>query len=80
MVVSKTYNSSIIEQLGVCTIKLIHKDKAARCRYFVGLRDSPVILGADIEALGILKITCEVVKYQQMGRKSDSRQHNQLAP
>ena len=32
-VVLKTHNQSNIEQLGVCTVRLKHKDKTARCKF-----------------------------------------------
>ena len=51
--VLKTYNQSNIEQLGVCTIKLRHKDNIAKYRFFVVPGDSPAWLGIpDIELLG----------------------------
>ena len=50
------YNESNIEQLSVCTVKLRHKDKVVRCKFFVLPRDGPVLLGMpDKELLGILK-------------------------
>ena len=58
----KTYNQSSIEQLGVCTIRLKHKGKTAKCRLFLVPGDSPVQLGMpDIEVLNILKTMCEVM-------------------
>ena len=62
----KTFNNLNIEQLGVCTVKLSHKDKIARCRFFVVSfvmpGDGPTLLGMpDIELLGILKLTCDVM-------------------
>ena len=45
-----TYNNSNIEELHVCTVKLRHKDKVARCRFFVVQGDGSVLLGMlDIE-------------------------------
>ena len=44
----------------------------ARCRFFAVPCDGPMLLGMpDIELLGILKITCDVVEDQQVGRKFD---------
>ena len=61
-VVLKTYSQSNIEQLGVWTVRLGHKDKTARCRFFVVPGDDPALLAVpDIELLGILKIMCEGV-------------------
>ena len=58
----KAYNNSNIEQLGCHSIKLRHKDKIARCRFFVVPGDGQELLGMpDIELLSILKIMCEVV-------------------
>ena len=55
----KTYNQSNIEQLDVCMVRLRHKDKIARCRFFV-------VPG--IEFLSILNITCNIVGDQQVDR------------
>ena len=53
--VFKTYNQSNIEQLGVCAVRLRHKDKIAICRLFVVPGDGPALLGmSDIELLGIM--------------------------
>ena len=41
----KTYNQSNIGQLGMWTMGLRHKDKFARCRYFVTPGDGPGLLG-----------------------------------
>ena len=72
--VLQIFNKSNIEQLGVSSVKLRHKDKAARCRIFVVTGDGPALLGMpDIELLVILKITCEVIEDQQVGRKFDSQ-------
>ena len=47
---------SNIEQIGMCTVKLRHKGKIARCRLFLVPGDGPVLLGMpDKEFLGILK-------------------------
>ena len=45
VVVLKTCINSNIEQLGVCSVKLRHKDKVARCRCFVVLGECPALLG-----------------------------------
>ena len=74
VVVLKTYNNSNIEQIGAYSVKLRHKDKVVRCRFFVVLGDGSVLLEMpDIELLGILKITCDVVEDQQLGRKLNSQ-------
>ena len=45
----------------MCSVKLRHKDKDARCRLFVVAGDGPLFLGMpDIELLDILKIMCNV--------------------
>ena len=50
------------EHLGVCTVRLRHKDKNAKCRFFVKLEDGLVLLEMpDIKLLYILKITCKVM-------------------
>ena len=57
----KICNQARIEQLGVSTVRLRHKDKTAKCRFFVVPGGSPVLLRmSDIELLDILKTTCEV--------------------
>ena len=66
----KAYTNSSIEHLGV----LRHKDKVARCRFFVVPGDFPALLELqDIKVLAILEIMCEVVNGQQVGRKFDSQ-------
>ena len=72
--VLKTYNNTNIKQLGICTVKMMHKDNVVTSRFFVVLGNSSELLGMpDIEVLGILKITCEVLDSQQAGRKFDSK-------
>ena len=67
------YNNLNIEQLGVCSVNLRHKDKVVRFRFFVVKGDSPALLGtADIELLGILKIMCDVIG-QEADRTFDSQ-------
>ena len=62
-----------VEELGVCMIKLRHKDMIARCRFFVVPGHGPALLGIpDTEFLGILKIMCNVPEGQQTDRKYDS--------
>ena len=56
-----TYNQSDIEQLGMCTVKLRHKDKCVKYRFCVVPGDCPALLGMlDIEQLYILRITCDI--------------------
>ena len=56
------------------TVKLTDADKTVWCRFFVATADGPLLLGMlDMELLGILKITCDVVGGQQAGRKFDSQ-------
>ena len=55
-------NTSIIilSNRGVCIVRLRHKDKTARCRFFVVPGDNPALLGMfDIKLLGIPMIICE---------------------
>ena len=50
----------------MCTMRLRHKDRTARCRFFVVWRDGPVLLGMpDTEQFDILHIICEEVRGQQ---------------
>ena len=66
----KTCNTLNIEQLGICTVKLQHKNNAAKCKFSVVPGDAPVLFEKlDIEVMEILKITCEVINSQQTGRK-----------
>ena len=56
----------------MCTVRLRHTDKTARCRFFVVPGDGPTLLGMPYaELLGILNIMCEVVGDQHADRKSD---------
>ena len=57
----------------MCTLRLIHKDKTAKCRFFT-VPDGPALPGmSDIELLGLLKIMCELVGCQQVELKYDSQ-------
>ena len=68
-VVLKAYNYSN-RIIGYVYNHKRHIDKIVKCRFFVVPGDCPALLGMlDIEVLGILKITCEVVDGQQVGRK-----------
>ena len=61
-VILKTYIQSSIEQLGVGTVRLRHKGKDAKCRFFLVQGDCPVLIGMlDIKMLNMLKITYEVM-------------------
>ena len=62
-------------------MRLRHKDKTARFRFFAVPGDCPVFLGMhDLEKLGILKIMCEVVGGKQGERKFFSKTINHPAP
>ena len=57
-VILNPYNQSYIKQLGVCTVKLRHKDKDVKHRFFVVPGDGQAVLAKpDIKLLNILKIT-----------------------
>ena len=61
----KMYSTSNIEQLGICSVWLKHKDKIIRCGFFVVPSDGPVLLGLlDIELLGLLKTMCKGLDQQ----------------
>ena len=78
LIVLKIYNQSKIEQLGVCTVRLRHKDKIVRCRFFELPGESPALLGLpELELLYILKILYEIVESQQTYRKFD---HQTMKP
>ena len=65
---------SNIKQIGVCTVKLRHKDKITRCRFFAVPGNGQVLLGMpNIELLGKMKIMCKVVREQLADRKCDSQ-------
>ena len=73
-VVLKTYNKSNIEELGIWTVKLRHKNNVAKCRSSVVPGNDPGLLGmSNIEVLGILKIIYEVINSQKTGRNFDSQ-------
>ena len=60
-VLLKRYSQLGIKELGVSTVRLRHKDKNAKCRFFVMSADNPALLEMpDIELLNILKKMCEV--------------------
>ena len=73
-VILKTYNNSHIEQLGICSVWLKHKDNVVRCRFFVVPGNGPALLGMlDTELLELLKIMSKVLNQQQVGRKVNSQ-------
>ena len=46
----------------MCTLKLKHKDKSAKCGFFVVPGDGPALLGMpDVELLNTLRTKCEVI-------------------
>ena len=58
-VIIRTYNQSCIEELGVCTVRLRHKDKDAKCKFFVVSGDGPALLGMlDIKLVDMHQIMC----------------------
>ena len=60
--------------MDICTVRLRHKDKIARIRFFVAPGDGQALLGMpDIELLNILQITGKEVRDQQADKKFDSR-------
>ena len=70
----KTYNLSDIEQIGMYTVKLRHKDKSVKCRFFVVPGDGPALLGMpDIALLSILGITCDIISEPHESRKFESQ-------
>ena len=72
MVILKTYSDSNTEHVGVCSVKLRHN--VARCRFSLVPGDGPALAGMpDIQLLGMLKIMCEVVEHQQVGKNLTHR-------
>ena len=58
----KTCKNSNIEQFGIYTVKLQHKDNLVKCTFFEVPADGPLLLGMpDIEVPEIQKIKCEVI-------------------
>ena len=58
----------------MCTVRSRHKDKIARCGFFVVPENGPALLRMpDIEFLDILKIMFKVVEGKQADRKFDSQ-------
>ena len=53
----------------MCTVRLRHKGKIARCKFFLVAEEVPALL----EIAGLLEIMCEVVKGQQTDRKFNSK-------
>ena len=41
---AKSYNLSDIKQLGMCTVRLRHKDRSVIYKFFVSPRNNPVLL------------------------------------
>ena len=73
-VILKTCNQSSIEELGVCLVRLRHKDKGAKYRFIVVPGDWPALLGvSDVKLLNILKITCEIIGDPHENMKLDSK-------
>ena len=71
-VILKTYRQSNIEQLGMYIVRFIHKNKIAKCRFFVVSGDGSALLGLpDIKLLDILKIICETMEDQQADKRFD---------
>ena len=65
---------SNIEQLCVCAVKIRHKNKCVKYRFFVVPGDSPIMLGMpDIELLNILRITCDTIGGYHESRKFNSQ-------
>ena len=50
----KSYNNPSIEQLGICSVNLKHKNKTVRCRFFIVPGDGGSTVGdARYQAVGI---------------------------
>ena len=63
----------------MCSVKIRHKDKVARCRFFVVPGDGPALLGMpDIKLLSILMIMFNVTEDQQTSRKFDSPENRTI--
>ena len=58
----------------MCTVKLRHKNKSAKCRFLVLPGDGPALLGmSGIELLNVLRIKCNVIGELPENRKFDSQ-------
>ena len=69
----KTNNLSDIEQLGIHTVKLRHRDKSIRYIFLVGLGDSPTLLGmSDSELLSILRTIYDIIGEPHESKTFDS--------
>ena len=58
----------------MCIVKLRHEVKCSTCRFFIGPRDDPGLMGmADIKLPNILRKTCKVISLQHENMKFDSQ-------
>ena len=58
----------------MCTIKLGHKDKSTKCRFFAVAAEDPALLGMPhIKLINILGITYNVIRDPHERRKFDSQ-------
>ena len=59
----KTYNKTVITQLGTCVVIIDYKDNKKNCEFFVVLRNGQVLLGIpDIVALKIININIDSIE------------------
>ena len=65
----KTYNRTIITQLGVCEVKIEHNNKQRMCKFFVIPGNGQTLLGMpDINTLSIIHINCNTIDTQETDR------------
>ena len=67
-------SQSDLEQLGIYTVRLRHRDKSIKCRFFVVAGDGLALLGMpNIDLLSILRIACDVRSKPHKSKKYDSQ-------
>ena len=59
----KTYNKTVITQLGTCTVIIDYKDNKKKCEFFVVPGNGQVLLGMpDTAALNIINLNIDSIE------------------
>ena len=70
----KTYDRTIIKQLGICKVKTEHNIRQRICKFLLVAGNGQALLGMpDIDTLNIIHINCHTVDVQEIDRANNVR-------
>ena len=72
----KSYNKTVIAQVGACMVIIKHKDNKKKCEFFVVPRNGQVLLGIpDTASLNIINVNMDSIEAASMQKEELQNKH-----